>query len=60
MISTQFILRMLNGPLVQFINFIVYAQYAKVYFRMIQSQGNRHGPENVERREDTVEKTRCR
>ena len=28
MISTQFILGMLNGPLVQFIGFIVSAQYA--------------------------------
>ena len=32
MISTQFILGMLNGPLVQFINFIVTAQYAKISF----------------------------
>jgi len=32
MISTQFILGMLNGPLVQFINFIVSAQYAKISF----------------------------
>ena len=33
MISTQFILGMLNGPLVQFINFIVSAQYAKLSFQ---------------------------
>lgn len=32
MISTQFILGMLNGPLVQFIGFIVSAQYAKISF----------------------------
>lgn len=32
MISTQFILGMLNGPLIQFINFIVSAQYAKLSF----------------------------
>lgn len=32
MISTQFILGMLNGPLVQFINFIVSAQYARISF----------------------------
>ena len=32
MISTQFILGMLNGPLVQFINFIVSGQYAKISF----------------------------
>ncbi len=32
MISTQFILGMLNGPLVQFIQFIVSAQYAKISF----------------------------
>ena len=30
MISTQFIIGMLNGPLVQFINFVVSAQYAKL------------------------------
>ena len=32
MISTQFILGMLNGPLGQFINFIISAQYAKISF----------------------------
>lgn len=32
MISTQFILGMLNGPLIQFIGFIVSAQYAKISF----------------------------
>jgi ATP-binding cassette subfamily B protein len=32
MISTQFIIGMLNGPMVQFINFIVSAQYAKISF----------------------------
>lgn len=32
MISTQFILGMLNGPLVQFINFIISAQYARISF----------------------------
>jgi len=32
MISTQFILGMLNGPLVQFIHFIISAQYAKISF----------------------------
>ena len=32
MISTQFILGMLNGPLMQFINFIISAQYAKISF----------------------------
>lgn len=32
MISTQFILGMLNGPLAQFINFVVSAQYAKLSF----------------------------
>lgn len=32
MISTQFIIGMLNGPLVQLINFIVSAQYAKISF----------------------------
>jgi ATP-binding cassette subfamily B protein len=32
MISTQFIIGMLSGPLVQFINFIVSAQYAKISF----------------------------
>lgn len=32
MISTQFILGMLNGPLTQFIGFIVSAQYAKISF----------------------------
>lgn len=35
MISTQFILGMLNGPLIQFINFVISAQYAKIsFFRM--------------------------
>ena len=35
MISTQFIIGMLNGPLVQFINFVISAQYAKIsFFRM--------------------------
>lgn len=32
MISTQFIIGMLNGPLIQFINFMVSAQYAKISF----------------------------
>lgn len=32
MISTQFIIGMLNGPLIQLINFIVSAQYAKISF----------------------------
>lgn len=32
MISTQFIIGMLNSPLVQFIHFIVSAQYAKISF----------------------------
>lgn len=32
MISTQFIIGMLNGPLTQFIGFIVSAQYAKISF----------------------------
>lgn len=32
MISTQFIIGMLNGPLVLFINFVVSAQYAKISF----------------------------
>ncbi len=32
MISTQFILGMLNGPLIQFIGFVVSAQYAKISF----------------------------
>lgn len=32
MISTQFIIGMLNGPLIQFINFIISAQYAKISF----------------------------
>jgi ATP-binding cassette subfamily B protein len=32
MISTQFILGMLNGPLIQFINFVISAQYAKISF----------------------------
>ena len=32
MISTQSILGMLNGPLIQFINFIISAQYAKISF----------------------------
>lgn len=32
MISTQFIMGMLNGPLVQFISFVVAAQYAKISF----------------------------
>ncbi len=32
MISTQFIIGMLNGPLVQFISFVVSAQYAKISF----------------------------
>ncbi|SHF66400.1 bacteriocin-processing peptidase. Cysteine peptidase. MEROPS family C39 [Bacteroides faecichinchillae] len=32
MISTQFIIGMLNGPLVQFIGFVVSAQYAKISF----------------------------
>ena len=31
-ISTQFIIGMLNGPLIQFINFIISAQYAKISF----------------------------
>lgn len=35
MISTQFILGMLNGPLVQFINFVISAQYAKISFLRI-------------------------
>lgn len=32
MISTQFIIGMLNGPLIQFINFVVSAQYARISF----------------------------
>ena len=32
MISTQFIIGMLNGPLAQFIGFVVSAQYAKISF----------------------------
>lgn len=32
MISTQFIIGMLNGPLIQFIDFIISAQYAKISF----------------------------
>lgn len=32
MISTQFIIGMLNGPLIQFISFVVSAQYAKISF----------------------------
>ena len=35
MISTQFIIGMLNGPLVQFINFVVSVQYAKISFLRI-------------------------
>lgn len=35
MISTQFIIGMLNGPLVQFINFVVGVQYAKISFLRI-------------------------
>ncbi len=35
MISAQFILGMLNGPLIQFINFVVSAQYAKISFLRI-------------------------
>lgn len=35
MISTQFILGMLNGPLIQFINFVISAQYAKISFLRI-------------------------
>lgn len=35
MISTQFIIGMLNGPLIQFINFMVSAQYAKISFLRI-------------------------
>ncbi|MBN2830384.1 MAG: peptidase domain-containing ABC transporter [Candidatus Cloacimonetes bacterium] len=35
MISAQFILGMLNGPLIQFINFVVSAQYAKISFYRI-------------------------
>lgn len=35
MISAQFILGMLNGPLVQFINFVISAQYAKISFYRI-------------------------
>lgn len=35
MISTQFIIGMLNGPLVQFINFVVSMQYAKISFLRI-------------------------
>lgn len=32
MISTQFIIGTLNGPLIQFINFVISAQYAKISF----------------------------
>jgi ATP-binding cassette subfamily B protein len=35
MISTQFIIGMLNGPLSQYINFIISAQYAKISFLRI-------------------------
>lgn len=35
MISTQFIIGMLSGPLVQFINFVISAQYAKISFLRI-------------------------
>jgi ATP-binding cassette subfamily B protein len=35
MISTQFIIGMLNGPLSQFINFVISAQYAKISFLRI-------------------------
>lgn len=32
MLSTQFIIGLLNGPLVQFVNFVVSAQYARISF----------------------------
>ncbi|HBG40384.1 MAG TPA: ABC transporter ATP-binding protein, partial [Porphyromonadaceae bacterium] len=35
MISTQFIIGMLNGPLIQFINFVITGQYAKISFLRI-------------------------
>jgi len=35
MISTQFIIGMLNSPLVEFINFVISAQYAKISFLRI-------------------------
>lgn len=35
MISTQFIIGMLNGPLIQFVSFVVSAQYAKISFLRI-------------------------
>ena len=35
MISTQFIIGMLNSPLVEFINFVITAQYAKISFLRI-------------------------
>ena len=35
MISTQFIIGMLSGPLIQFINFVISAQYAKISFLRI-------------------------
>ncbi len=35
MISTQFIIGMLNGPLTQFIGFVISAQYAKISFLRI-------------------------
>ena len=35
MISTEFIIGMLNGPFVQFINLVVSAQYVKISFLRI-------------------------
>ena len=35
MISIEFIIGMLNGPFVQFINFVVSAQYVKISFLRI-------------------------
>ena len=35
MISTQFIIGMLNGPVAQFVGFVQNAQYAKISFMRI-------------------------
>lgn len=47
MISTQFMLGMLNGPLVQFINFIVSAQYAKLSFQRMNEIRQLDDEENL-------------
>ena len=47
MISTQFIIGMLNAPLAQFINFIISAQYAKISFMRLNEIHSLQNEEDI-------------